>query len=125
MDGASGPARWALEAHQQVHDLARVGAAVEQVAGLYELGFTAGPTVFSVDDADSAQQPHKLIVVAVYVSDSNNALRITGIAIGASRPLRDGGKHKETHQYAQQPSDPCRSRLHSQLPFHFRMTGAG
>ena len=46
-------ARFALQAHEQVHDLARVVAAIEQVAQAHHVRASGAPAVLRVDDARS------------------------------------------------------------------------
>ena len=63
----------ALQAHQQVHDLARIAAAIEQIAEAHDVRGAGGPVVGSVDHAGLAQQRHELVVGAVHVCERDHA----------------------------------------------------
>ena len=66
--------RLALQPHQQVHDLARIGAAVEQVAEAHEMRVPGRPVVLRVDDAGLVQQREQFRVGAVHVGESDHAI---------------------------------------------------
>ena len=63
-----------LQFHQQVHHVAAAGAAVGNVAGLHQMGFSTGPIIFVVEQAGAAQQLDELFVVAVNIAHGNDPL---------------------------------------------------
>jgi hypothetical protein len=67
-------ARFALEALQQVHHPARVGAAVEQVAEAHQVCAAGGPMVLAIDDAGLAQQAQQFGVGPVHVGECHDSL---------------------------------------------------
>jgi hypothetical protein len=52
---ATGPPRLVFEPHEQVHDLANVRPAIENVAGLYEPGIAANPLPALIDQSCGTQ----------------------------------------------------------------------
>jgi hypothetical protein len=73
-DGAARLARLLLEAHEEVHDLAGVGAAVEAVPGLDEVGAASDPARLAVDEGGVLEDGQELAKVAVHVAHGHDAL---------------------------------------------------
>src|SRR6185369_17514652 len=72
---APGPARFALQRHQQVHDLSRLGAAIQDVPNLHQRGLTACPVVLLVYETDMLQDGDEVIKITVNISDGDQGLR--------------------------------------------------
>ena len=68
---ATGLARFFLQRHHQVHDLARLGAAIQEVAGLDERCLTAGPVVLFVDETDALKNGDEVVKITVNISDGD------------------------------------------------------
>ncbi len=81
-------ARLALQALQQVHDLARVGAAVEQVAEAHQVCAAGGPTVLAIDDAGLTQQAQQFGVGSVHVGKGHDTLDPAPLRLRRRRRLR-------------------------------------
>ncbi len=97
--GAAGGAGLGFEAHQQVEDLARLGAAVEQVAQAHEVRRPGTPVQRIVDDRGLAQHGDELRVRAVHVGEGHDAIH-AGVTQRRIRPCRQAGD--EQHQYQDQ-----------------------
>lgn len=89
MDAAPGFGGLLFEGDEQVEDLAGFGSAVEQVAGLHQMGLAADPAGLLVDDGGVAEDPEESLVVAVDIADGDDAID-TGEGI-----LREGERHGE------------------------------
>ena len=74
MDPTTRPRGLLLETHEQVHDFARIGASVQDVAGLDKMGRPAGPGVAPVDQTRGSQDSHELVEVAVNIPDGNDTI---------------------------------------------------
>ena len=90
----------ALQAHQQIHHLARVLAAIEQVAGADEMCPAAGPVEIAVHDANRLEQLDEVVVGAVHVGEGDHTLdasecHLRGLR-GSDRPR--GACHTERDQ---------------------------
>src|SRR6185369_12476669 len=65
----------ALQRHQQVHDLSRLGAAIQDVPNLHQRGLTACPVVLLVYETDMLQDGDEVIKITVNISDGDQGLR--------------------------------------------------
>ena len=74
VDGAAGSRGLLFEFHQQVHHGARVGTTIDDVAGLDEVRLAARPIAVSVDQARGGEHARELLVIAVDVTDGDDAL---------------------------------------------------
>jgi hypothetical protein len=83
---AAGRLGFALQSHQQVHDFARIGAAIEQVAEAHDVRPSRCPAVLRIDDAGFAQQRDQFGVGAVHVSERDHPLDAAPLNL---RRLRD------------------------------------
>ena len=70
---AAGRLGLALQPHQQVQHLARVGAAVEQVAGADDVRSATGPTHLRVDQVYGLQKAGEFVVSAMHVGKRDDA----------------------------------------------------
>ena len=75
--------RAVLEPHQQVHDLAHLGAPVGEVAGLHQRRVSPAPAVLVVDQAGLPQDRAQPVAGAVDVADGDHA--------AGGGPVLDGG----------------------------------
>ena len=73
MHCAAGRTRLALEPHQEVEHLARVRAAIDEVAEAHEVGIAALPAQSAIDDALCAQQRRERVIGAVHVGEGDDA----------------------------------------------------
>ena len=78
--------RLALERHHQVEDLAHLGAAVGQVAGLHQRRGAAGPAPSGVDETGRLQDRGQAREAAMDVADGDDPRR--RVAAGAAGPPR-------------------------------------
>src|SRR4051812_42141172 len=74
MHGATGSRSLLLELHQEVHHRARIGTAVDHVAGLNQVRLAADPVAMSIDKARGGEHAGELLEIAVNIADSDNAL---------------------------------------------------
>src|SRR5437870_4952119 len=74
VDMAAGFCGLFFERHEQVHHFARIGAAIEHVAGLYEVRFAAGPAVPLIDQSGGAQDVDACLVISMDIADSHHPL---------------------------------------------------
>src|SRR5581483_635882 len=65
--------RLGFQRHDQVHHFSRPGTAIDQVSDLNENSGAAMPTALLVDKAGLLKNGHKVIEIAVDVSDGNSA----------------------------------------------------
>jgi hypothetical protein len=97
--------RFSLQSHQQIHDLARIGATIEQVAQAHEMRVPGCPLVPRVEDAGLAQQPKQFVMSAVHVGECDYAIDSTPLQRRGlrSRPLR-AAEGDGSDQYGKQVS---------------------
>src|SRR4051812_21050379 len=74
MHGATGSRSLLLELHQEIHHWARIGTAVDHVAGLNQVRLAAGPVPVSIDEARGGEHAGELLVIAVDIADRDDAL---------------------------------------------------
>jgi hypothetical protein len=98
---AGGPGL-ALQSHQQVQDLARIGAAVEQVAQAHDVRPSGCPAVLRIDDAGFAEQRDQFGVGAVHVGERDHSIHAAPLHLSclSRRRYRPGeaGDCSETEQ---------------------------
>ncbi len=94
-DAAAGAACLALEPHQVADDLERVGAAVDDVAGLDEHRSAPHPAPASIDQPRRRRDraPHR--IVAVKIADRDDALGRDGGLSERGRGQRGRGDEQE------------------------------
>ena len=63
-----------LELHQQIKDLAGVGSAIGNIAGLDEVRLPTRPLQLRVYELGVLENPDELLVVAVNVADRDDAI---------------------------------------------------
>jgi len=73
---AAGRLSFRLQTHQQVHDLARAGAAIHEIAGAHDMSRAGCPMELRVDDAYGSQQLGEIVVGAVHVGEGDDALDV-------------------------------------------------
>src|SRR6266850_436889 len=67
--------RFLLERHHQVHDLARLGAAIQEVPDLDERCLTACPMVLLVGKTGTPENAHEVVKVIVDIGDGDYGFR--------------------------------------------------
>ena len=92
-------ARLLLEAHQEVEHRARLDAAIEDIAHLYEDTSATGPVGGTVQEPGHGQDAHQLVVGSVDVADRDD----TGSARDPASALRgqrapDEGERRDCHE---------------------------
>ena len=95
---SAGPGGLSFQVDEQVHDLARVRAAVEEVARLHELRAAAGPLATAVDDTGVLQHVDELVEAAVHVADGHDPRRRGGGGGGRyleGRPGEQCGRYRQ------------------------------
>ena len=116
---AAGRARLALEPHQQVEHLARIRAAVDEVAEAHELRIAACPAQFAVHDTLRAQERRERVKGAVHVRESHDAAgafdAIRGIVAG-----RAAGRGHDGDGKPEGSDDPGEACAHG--AYHARVT---
>jgi len=109
--------RLLLQAHEQIHGGAYVGAAVGDIAGLHEDGVAAAPVQLVIDQSDFLQDRREAIEGAVDVGDGDDSA-----ALLAGGRRRRGGRKKQSgeHQrhHAQHPAPRAWSRQFDIVSFH-------
>jgi len=63
--------RFFLECHHQVHDLARLGAAIQEVPDLDERCLTAFPVVLLVNEPYALKNGDEVVKITVNISDGD------------------------------------------------------
>ncbi len=123
MDLAAGRFRFGLKAHDQVHDLAVVLAAVDQVADERQMGRPARPLQAPVDQARAAQQRDELVVGGVDVADGHDPVHPGPLPLGdLGGPA---GRYSGQKSQAQDPGqeDIPSPYLHVHVPLSAQPTG--
>src|ERR1700688_521935 len=78
--------RFFLEGHHQVHDLARLGAAIQEVSDLHECCLAARPVVLLVRKTGALENGDKAVKVVMNIADSNYGFRWIRWSTFRSRP---------------------------------------
>ena len=95
MHRAAGRRGLTLQLHQEVHRLAGIRTAVQDVADLHQVGLSGGPVQLLVDYLGRPKDLDELVVVAVDVADGDDAVHAgPGILLG-----RGGGGEDEGNQH--------------------------
>ncbi len=97
MHRASGRRCFPAQAHQQVHHLLAVIAAVQQVAERHQVRFAARPAELPVNQPGALQQRHQLLIGAMDVADHDHAFD-TFKTIGPGRELLRRQQQAEPQQ---------------------------
>jgi len=95
---ASGGRGLRVQAHQQVHHLFAVVAAIQQVAERHEMRVTAAPTQLGIHQARALQERDQLVIGTVNVADHDDAIDVLEV-------IGRGPKRWPTREQAQ-PQQP-------------------
>ena len=82
--------RW-RERDEQLHHLARIGAAIEDVTSLHEVGASPRPARPAIDHPGLSQHGDELLVVAVHVAHRHDALDTGEDVLAERRPAEGDG----------------------------------
>src|SRR5260370_17140367 len=90
--------RFFLECHHQVHDLARLGAAIQEVPGLDESSFAAGPMVLLVCKTGALENGDEVIKVVMDIGDGADGFGWFPWSLCWSRPQSHPCPHDHDYQ---------------------------
>ncbi len=101
MQPAARRGRLLLQPHQQIHDLPRSGATVQQVAEADHMAGACCPVVLCIDDSRLAQQLVEFRIRAMHVRESQHARHVVPLGLRGrlqrgwwrSRQCGRGGQH--------------------------------
>ena len=105
-DPAAGLCRFFLQRHHQVHDLARLGAAIQEVPGLDERCLTAGPVVLLVDQTGALENGDKVVKVTMNIADGDYGFRRLGEVLlwsGPASPTDTGTGERKYKRDGEKP----------------------
>src|SRR6267143_667246 len=111
------PACWCrffLECHHQVHDLARLGAAIQQVADLDERGPAACPLALLVYKTDVLENGDEVVKVIVDIADGDYGFRRPHWSLCWSRP-----SYHRRYQHHENRDTSAASRYTDRRADHF------
>jgi hypothetical protein len=63
--------RLLFQGHEQIHDVAWLGAAVQEIAHLYESGLTPSPVVLLINEVGVLKNGNKVLKITVHITDSD------------------------------------------------------
>src|SRR5262245_2898167 len=72
-DAASLPLRLSLKRHQQIHNFASLGSAIEEIASLYENCAPARPASAGVDQLCALEDSDECVQITMHVGDCDNS----------------------------------------------------
>src|SRR5882757_4959201 len=75
-----------LKGHHQIHDFARLGAAIQEISYLYEGCFSAGPMVLLIYKTGAPENRDKIVKIIVYIGNRDYGFAWLRRSLCWSRP---------------------------------------
>src|SRR3954454_9704736 len=91
MHGAPGSRSLLLELHEEVHNCARIGTPVDDVAVLNQVRLAARPVAVPIDESRGGEHARELLIIAVDIADRDDALHAGPDVLFGFVWLCDGG----------------------------------